>query len=205
MEKTDFSNISLDDTGFYSSRYNFHKAFKEYGITNVSQVLDDNLMLEVLTHCRATTRKQLSCFKTLVESEYLEGSIENIGNLDYYPYNEEEAGVYASDLGFIKEDMPAIHKGYRLATMFNQYMYPKFIDVLKNARDSSASPRIRKMVDILLSAYEREKLSKMELSELKEKLVGLTFKRDSINSQIATIEKQIELKNKNQVVGGLGK
>lgn len=191
--------------GFYSSRYNFHRAFKEHGITNVSQVLDDNLMLEVLTHCRTNTRKQLRGFKTLVESEYLERSIENITNLDYYPRDEEEAEAYASELGFIKEDMPAIHRSYRLATMFNQYACPKFIDVLKNAKDSSEKTRIRKMVDILLAAYEREKLSKMELSELKEKLVGLTSKRDSINSQIVTIEKQIELKNKNQAVGGLGR
>ena len=56
MEQIDLNQIKLEDTGiFLRAHCSFGSVFKRYQITAVGQVLNDDLMNEVMKHCRIDT------------------------------------------------------------------------------------------------------------------------------------------------------
>ena len=74
MEKKIFNEISLEGSGLYSTYPkppSFKLAFDRYNITNIGQILDDDLMNEIMQHCKKTTIRSLRNFIEVVKYKYL--------------------------------------------------------------------------------------------------------------------------------------
>ena len=96
MEKKNFNEISLEDSGLYDKQYNprFKSAFERHNITNVGQILDDDLMNEIIQHCPKATINSLRNFIDLFKYKYLGIPLSTNGILDekYQDLSEYELG-----------------------------------------------------------------------------------------------------------------
>ena len=66
MEIRDLSEVSLKDTGFYERTASYMYLLKKYNITNVAQLLDDELVESILNNSKSS-EKTKDAFKTLVK------------------------------------------------------------------------------------------------------------------------------------------
>ncbi len=222
MEKKEFSDIPLEETGFYNQGYSFAQAFKKHGITTVSQVLDDKTMWEYMTHATKGNRTQLMGFISLMKYKYLNLPIPAIQILEQ---NCDLSRL--TKIGFSNLDYETIKRYLRIEREYididiNNLSNYKLIEVLQSVLTiPRCSDRIRSLIETSIECYEQNKTTiipeqeknKVETNTssiteeskekkmiifLKEQLVGLTSMRDSLNIQINNIQQQIELLSNNE-------
>ncbi len=213
METPNLNEISLKETGLYSTYDRFYATFRNRKISTVADVLNEELMQDVLRKVSTKTRKELNGFISLIKYKYQGILIVDDSFLEHpLSFQVKSSGFIEipelDSLGFNTSKKGRLR--YLIAYAFkNNMISPKttFIDCFKlftsddrmiNALNSLSvkeeNTRFLAILQIYVEYYEeKQKLTGDEatIRILKSQLMGLVNMRDTLESEINKLEAEI--------------
>ena len=186
MEYTNILLNQIDELN-YGTHYSFYSNFQNFHIKTVGQVLDDELMNEVLLHCRSLdTRNNIIAFIALIKYKYL-GALIPQDILLEKEMKETDNGNTFDDviprLGFHYRQYPylrnliELNKGKRLIDYFVDAINNGYFENDKNRRNNGYNKDINEL---------------NLLHDLRRQLELLVENRDNLNIQIQELQDKIE-------------
>ncbi len=223
MENKDFSQIRLEDIEIHHYSCNtFSNLFFRNKIKTLSQILDDDLMSSIMTHCRKETRKELTAFISLMKYQYLDIPLATDIKLNEKYSDNQRSLLY--NFGFVRKEVGNIEYFIKQ----NKYYFENktMIDIFKKYISSEENvgyrpERAKRIMQMYIDSYEKSQLDSNaneaglikgeNLDEadvlyiLKSQLTKLISTRDILNTQIQHLVKQIELLSNHQPEDGIKK
>ena len=172
MEIKDLSEVSLKDTGFYEGRALYTHLLKKYNITNVAQLLDDELVERILNESKSweNTKDAFKALVKLVNFKYLNIPLGDEEFLNYKIVRKIDAFRGSSDLGPIYdiEDENGVMHGwscerfiYEMPYEFETAMLMKWHSKVDEMLDDSPL-RIIDALKMIISENKVEDFTRIE-------------------------------------------
>lgn len=209
MEYTNILLNQIDELN-YGTHYSFYSNFQNFHIKTVGQVLDDELMNEVLLHCRSLdTRNNIIAFIALIKYKYL-GALIPQDILLEKEMKETDNGNTFDDviprLGFHYRQYPYLrnlvefNKGKRLIDYFVDAINNGYFENDKNRRNNgynkeflSTGAIIKMYIDSYVKSHKYEDINELNLlHDLRRQLELLVENRDNLNMQIEELQDKID-------------
>lgn len=214
------NSLPLNETGLYPyPRCSFRKAFNEFNITSVGQVLDDNLMTKIMLQLPCEAREELEGTISLIKYKYLGVPILNDEIMNAKTYISEKDGWHVPKGGLLQylERFGLGNNCYRCDWDFIHSLMrrvvnasPKVndisnIEILRTAlNDYHPTKRVKTVFELLVENYvtnqeveeksfskEGDVAIKSKVSFLKGQLEALLDVRDSLDKRIAAVQEEI--------------
>lgn len=223
MEKQELNNILLKDLSLYDKRAKYTLTLKRYNITTVGQILDDEIMMPILSRMNFESRYQLRTFISLLKCRYLDMPINaddilnskisiksnDKTNRDYFILYSENGKCHPFSLtgflGFVDED-----NDLKLMKLINQSIKNRMnnfdfrvIDLFRWLIDKHGF-EINYLASITtyIRSYEMDKevlklkLEEDAIRELENKKIKLIKKREKLDMAILDMQKEIDERTK---------
>ena len=197
----DYSKIDIKEVGF-NTCWSFYNKFLQYKIKNVSQILDQEKMQEILNHTKTTkVRNELLAFIDMIRFQFLHESLTIDVKLDepasiIDSIEEESVSLLFSRMGFIK-DFPYEHKiiktYYEVFKRKNDnYQEAQLINVLEGMSQlENLSKDTKNKIDLLLLSYNKSYRENPYLDDKREELGRLSQKKKELEAKTNNLEKLI--------------
>lgn len=198
MEEPNFENITLKEAGLNISWGRIYQTFRNHGITNVSQILNDELMSDIIKRAMPDTRITLQALISLIKYKYLGIPIPDTSFLDM-PMKDTKFGPlviginsnqgnklsrlieFGKKRGIINDDMPLIEALKLL------YSNPLLIEESQKYDKSKLASLPFTAIELYIRSYDESKRT-LPITTLKKQLMDLMETRNKLDSQIAELQ-----------------
>ena len=211
----DINNTSLVEVGKETkiriSSYDFYSAFIKNNITMLNQVFDDELMTEVMKHCRRHARLQLMGYIAVLKHIYLGAPLITDINLDSKLQKSDNGNYYFNNVNFHEMGFNDADT-YSLCSLINKLGDNiediSLYDLLKAYEKKFKAIGHRMAVaQLYINVYEKGENSldnsMPKTKRLSNQIQVLTNEKVKIDSQIRDIQAEIDALADKKSRGGI--